>query len=217
MILDNNVLVEKMRKIGVIPVVTINDPQKAPYLAEALAEGGIDCAEITFRTSGASDAIKLISKANKDFFVAAGTVLTVKQADEAVQAGAKLVVAPGFNPGIVSHCKDDLGVPVIPGVATPSEIDSAYSMGLDFVKFFPAEAMGGVKYLKAVSAPYHMMKYMPTGGISPENLKDYLGMKQVVCCGGSWIASAKLIDEGDFAGITKRAKEAMMIVNEVRT
>lgn len=207
--------VDVLRDAGVIPVITINDASKAPYVAEALANGGINCAEITFRTAAAAEAIDLISKTIKDFYVAAGTVLTKTQLEDAVRYGAKLIVAPGYNKELLDYSKE-LRVPFIPGVATPSEIDAALYNGFDILKFFPAEAMGGVKYLKAVSAPYHMVKFMPTGGISPDNLKDYLSLKQVVCCGGSWIAPAKLIDACDYGSITRLAKEASQIVKEAR-
>ena len=209
-------LISYLEKTGLIPVVTINDPAKAPYLAEALQNGGINCAEITFRTDAAYEAIKHITRTGSDFFAAAGTVLTTEQADKAADAGAKLMVAPGFNRYVFTYSRDTLGVPFIPGVATPSEIDLVYSLDQKIVKFFPAEAMGGIKYIKAVSAPYNMMKFMPTGGISPENLGDYLKLKQVVCCGGSWIAPKDLIEAKDFGEITKRAAEAVRIVKEVR-
>ncbi len=202
-----------LKNAGVIPVITINDANKAPFLAEALLKGGINCAEITFRTAEAGEAIKLITKSFKDFFVAAGTVLTKDQADRAKDAGAKLFVAPGYNPELLDYC-EKIGIPFIPGVATPSEIGVALYKGFGFLKLFPAEALGGVKYLKAVSAPYNTVKFMPTGGISLENLKDYLSLKQVVCCGGSWIAPAKLIDAGDFKKITENAAEAMAAVKE---
>lgn len=207
--------VDVLRDAGVIPVITINDASKAPYVAEALANGGINCAEITFRTAAAAEAIDLISKTIKDFYVAAGTVLTKTQLEDAVRYGAKLIVAPGYNKELLDYSKE-LRVPFIPGVATPSEIDAALYNGFDILKLFPAEAMGGVKYLKAVSAPYHMVKFMPTGGISPDNLKDYLSLKQVVCCGGSWIAPAKLIDACDYGSITRLAIEASQIVKEAK-
>ena len=204
---------ESLKNAGVIPVITINDAKKAPYVAEALMKGGINCAEITFRTSEAGEAIRLITKTYKDFFVAAGTVLTKDQADAAKAYGAKLFVAPGYNQELLDYCAK-IGVPFIPGVATPAEIGVALYKGFSVLKLFPAEGLGGVKYLKAVSAPYNTVMFMPTGGISLENLKDYLSMKQVLCCGGSWIAPAKLIDAEDYETITKNAFEAMAVVKE---
>ena len=202
-----------LREFGVLPVVKIENADDAQSLAEALIRGGLPCAEITFRTDAAEEAIRKINEKYPDFFVAAGTVLTVENVKKAVQAGASLIVAPAFNPEIVNYCLKN-NIPVIPGVATPSEIDAAYTAGLETVKFFPAEAMGGLKYLKAVAAPYFMMKFMPTGGINVNNLKDYLGFGKVVCCGGSWIAPSGMIASHDFEGITKLAAEAVAAVKE---
>jgi 2-dehydro-3-deoxyphosphogluconate aldolase/(4S)-4-hydroxy-2-oxoglutarate aldolase len=202
-----------LREFGVLPVVKIENADDAQSLAEALIRGGLPCAEITFRTDAAEEAIRKIKEKYPDFFVAAGTVLTVENVKKAVQAGASLIVAPAFNPEIVNYCLKN-NIPVIPGVATPSEIDAAYTAGLETVKFFPAEAMGGLKYLKAVAAPYFMMKFMPTGGINVNNLKDYLGFGKVVCCGGSWIAPSGMIASHDFESITKLAAEAVAAVKE---
>ena len=202
-----------LREFGVLPVVKIENADDAQSLAEALIRGGLPCAEITFRTDAAEEAIRKIKEKYPDFFVAAGTVLTVENVKKAVQAGASLIVAPAFNPEIVNYCLKN-NIPVIPGVATPSEIDAAYTAGLETVKFFPAEAMGGLKYLKAVAAPYFMIKFMPTGGINVNNLKDYLGFGKVVCCGGSWIAPSGMIASHDFEGITKLAAEAVAAVKE---
>ncbi len=204
-----------LKEQGIVPVITINDSNKAPYVAEALAEGGITCAEITFRTAAAAEAIKLVSKTHSDFFLAAGTVLTVEQAALAAESGAKLLVAPGCDPEIDDWCVKN-NMPYVPGAATPTEIGTLLSRGHELIKLFPAEALGGIKYLKAVSAPFNMIKFMPTGGVSTGNLKDYLALKQVLCCGGSWIAPAKLIDEGNFAEIRRLSAEARSIVKEVQ-
>ena len=198
----------KLSEYKVIPVVTIKDPAKAVSLAKALIDGGLPAAEITFRTAGAADAIKAISKAYPEMLVGAGTVLTVKQADEAIDAGAKFLVAPGFNKEVVEH-SIKRGVPMIPGVCTPTEIEAALSIGLETLKFFPAEAAGGVKMIKAISAPYGMIKIMPTGGISPENIGTYLACKSVICCGGSWLTPNDLIEKEDYEAITKIVKEAV--------
>lgn len=204
-----------LRQFGVLPVVKIENADDAQPLADALIKGGLPCAEITFRTEAAAAAIKNIKQKYPDFFVAAGTVLSVENVKKAVEAGASLIVAPAFNPEVVDYCFKN-GIPVIPGVATPSEIDAAYTLGLETVKFFPAEAMGGLKYLKAVAAPYFMMKFMPTGGINVQNLKDYLSFGKVVCCGGSWIAPSGMISSHDFEGISKLAAEAVSAVAAVK-
>lgn len=204
----------KLREFKVIPVVTIKDVSKAVDLAKALVEGGLPSAEVTFRTAGAAEAIKAITKAYPDMFVGAGTVLTVEQADEAIDAGAKFIVAPGFNKEVVQHCFSK-GVPMIPGVCTPTEIEAALSIGLTCLKFFPAEAAGGVKMIKALTAPYGMISIMPTGGISPDNISSYLACKSVVCCGGSWMTPNDLIDKGDFEGIKKLVSEAVALVKDL--
>ena len=204
----------KLSEYKVIPVVTIKDPSKAASLAKALIDGGLPTAEITFRTAGAADAIRAIAKAFPEMLVGAGTVLTVKQADEAIDAGAKFLVAPGFNREVVEHSLKR-GVPMIPGVCTPTEIEAALSIGLETLKFFPAEAAGGVKMIKAVSAPYGMIKIMPTGGISPENIGSYLACKSVICCGGSWLTPNDLIENEDYEGITKIVKEAVELVKNM--
>ena len=207
-------VISKLQEYKVIPVVTIKDPSKAVALAKALIEGGLPTAEVTFRTAGAADAIRAITKEFPDMFVGAGTVLTVEQADEAIDAGAKFLVAPGFNKEVVLHSLSR-GIPMIPGVCTPTEIEAALSIGLDCLKFFPAEAAGGVKMIKAISAPYGMIKIMPTGGISPENIGTYLACKSVICCGGSWLTPNDLIEKGDFEGITKIVREAVELVKEM--
>ncbi len=207
-------VISKLQEFKVIPVVTIKDITKAVPLAKALIDGGLPTAEVTFRTAGAADAIRAITKEFPDMFVGAGTVLTVEQADEAIDAGAKFLVAPGFNKEVVLHSLSR-GVPMVPGVCTPTEIEAALSIGLKCVKFFPAEAAGGVKMIKAISAPYGMIKIMPTGGISPENIGTYLACKSVICCGGSWLTPSDLIEKGDFEGITKIVKEAVELVREM--
>lgn len=204
----------KLTEYKVIPVVTIKDPSKAVALAKALVDGGLPTAEVTFRTAGAAESIKAMTEAYPEMLVGAGTVLTVKQADEAIDAGAKFLVAPGFNREVVEHSLKR-GVPMIPGVCTPTEIEAAMSIGLTTLKFFPAEAAGGVKMIKAVSAPYGMIKIMPTGGISPENIGSYLACKSVICCGGSWLTPSDLIENGDFEKITKIVKEAVALVKNL--
>ena len=208
-----NTILEKIGKLKLLPVIKIEDAEKSVPLAGALIDGGLPAAEITFRTSCAAEAIKRITAAYPDMLVGAGTVLSVEQVDAAVAAGAAFIVSPGLNPTVVGYCVEK-GVPVIPGVVTPGEIETALSFGLEVVKFFPAEAYGGVKTIKALSAPYRMIKFMPTGGINEDNIKSYLACPAVLACGGSFMVKDTLIADGDFAGITGLTKRAVAIINE---
>ncbi len=181
-------LSEKLSLIGLLPVVKLKSEENALPLAEALSRGGLNAAEITFRTSAAEGSIRRIAKARPDFLIAAGTVLSPENADRAAAAGAQLIVSPGFNAKVVEHCLKK-GYPVVPGVSSPSEIELALSYGLSTLKLFPAEVLGGVKMLKALSGPYGSLRFMPTGGIDEKNLPSYLAMPNVLCCGGSWMVS----------------------------
>jgi 2-dehydro-3-deoxyphosphogluconate aldolase/(4S)-4-hydroxy-2-oxoglutarate aldolase len=194
-----------------VPVIVIEDAGRAEGMAAALVNGGLPCAEVTFRTAAATDAVKRITAKYPDMLVGAGTVLTPQQARAARDAGAKFIVAPGFSAAVVDYCQEN-EMPVFPGVCTPTEIEMALGKGLKTVKFFPAEPMGGLNYLKAISAPYGDVDFIPTGGISTKNVHEYLAFKKVVACGGSWMAPADAISAGDFARIeaeTKRAVEAV--------
>lgn len=213
--LKGELLLEELRKIGIVPVIEIEDPDKAVNLAKALIDGGINCAEVTFRTAGAAQAIKNMTEAYPDMLVGAGTVLTKEQADRAIEAGAKFIVAPGLNPDTVQYCMDKK-VPMVPGVVTPSEIELALSLGLTFVKFFPAEAAGGLKMIKAVSAPYKAVSFMPTGGININNICDYLSFDRIVACGGTWIVPKTALKEDNYEEITRLCKEAKEHIAEVR-
>lgn len=204
---------QKLAEIGIIPVIKIDDAEKAVPLAKALRDGGLPAAEVTFRTAAAEEAIRRIAAEVPDVCVCAGTVLNVETAKRAVQAGASAVISPGTNPEVVAWCLEN-NVPVIPGCATPTEVEACMRMGLDFVKLFPAEVVGGVKMLKALSGPYGNMQFMPTGGISPENAASYLALKNVVCCGGSWMVPGKLLDQNDFAGIEALAREAAALLQK---
>ena len=197
--------IEIVEKNKIIPVVKINDAEKAIRLSNALIDGGINICEITFRTSAAPFAIEQISKNCPDMFVGAGTVLNVKQAKEAIDAGAKFVVSPGISSEVCSYCISR-GIPVLPGCVTASEITTALGLGLNLVKFFPSEAFGGIKTIKALSAPFPMVQFIPTGGISYENLDTYLNFKSVVACGASYLTPEKLIDEEKFDEITNLCK-----------
>ena len=210
-------LVEQvLRETGVIPVIKLNDASQAVPLGQALLEGGIPAAEVTFRTPAAAQSIEKITSALPDMFVCAGTVLSVEQAKLAVDCGAKAVISPGTNRDVVEWCVKN-NVPVYPGCATPSEVEAAMGMGLTTVKLFPAEVVGGVKMLQALYGPYRGVKFMPTGGISPSNVKEYLSQPNVIACGGSWLCPAGDINEGSWAAITQRAKECMALVREARS
>ena len=210
-----NQVLEALSKIGIVPVVVINDARDAKPLAEALIKGGLPCAEVTFRTDAAEESIRIISENFPKMLVGAGTVLTTEQVDRAVAAGAKFIVAPGLNPVVVEYCVKK-GIPVVPGTATPSEMEQAMSFGLDVVKFFPAENNGGLSMIKAVAAPYVGLRFMPTGGINAENVRDYLKYDRILCCGGSWMVKGDLIKAGDFAKIEALTREAAAIVKEIR-
>lgn len=208
-------MIDEIRKVGIVPVVVIDDAKDALPLAKALIDGGINCAEVTFRTAAAKDAIKIISEAYPNMLVGAGTVLTKEQVDDAVMAGAKFLVSPGLNPRTVQYAMDK-GVTMIPGVCTPSDIERGLELGLKVMKFFPAEPSGGITMIKALAAPYTDVLFMPTGGISKDNIEKYLEFNRVIACGGSWMVSKDMIKSGDFARITELSREAMDIVRKVR-
>jgi 2-dehydro-3-deoxyphosphogluconate aldolase/(4S)-4-hydroxy-2-oxoglutarate aldolase len=199
----------------VIPVVTIDDAADAAGLAAALMAGGLPVAEITFRTDAAAEAIAAIRAAQPGMLVGAGTVLDVATGERALAAGAEFIVAPGFNPAVVAHCLE-LGVAVIPGVATPTEIEAAVALGIRLLKFFPAEALGGVGYLLAASSPYRGLRFIPTGGINPGNMASYLALPIVAACGGTWIATAEAIRGQRWDDITRLASEAVAIARAAR-
>ena len=205
----------KFEKIGIIPVVVLEDAKDAHALGQALMDGGLPAAEVTFRTEAAEEVIKILSHDFPDMLVGAGTVLTTEQVDRAMAAGAKFIVAPGFNPTVVHYCIEK-GYPVCPGVQTPGEMEQAMELGLDFVKFFPAEPAGGLPMIKAVSAPYTKLHFMPTGGINKENVRDYLKYNRIVACGGTWMVKGDLIASGNFEAIKTLTHEASDIVKEVR-
>ena len=206
---------EQFHEFGVVPVVVLEDAKDALLLAEALTEGGLPCAEVTFRTEAAEASIRLMSEKYPEMLVGAGTVLTIEQVDRAVAAGAKFIVSPGFDPEIVDYCLDKK-IPVFPGCITPSEVAQAVKRGMKVVKFFPAEQAGGVAMIKAMAAPYTMVKFMPTGGISAKNLKDYLSFDKILCCGGSWMVKGDMIRNGEFDKIKELTKEAVELADSIR-
>ena len=210
-----NTVAETIQKMGVVPVVVLNDAKDAAPLAKALCEGGLPCAEVTFRTDAAEESIRIMTTEFPEMFVGAGTVLTIEQVDRAVAAGAKFIVSPGFNPEIVDYCLEK-ELPVFPGCITPSEVAQAVKRGLKIVKFFPAEQFGGVATIKALAAPYAGLKFMPTGGVNAKNLESYLNCDKIVACGGSWMVKGDLIKAGKFDEIKAMTEEAVKLVAEIR-
>lgn len=210
-----NQVLEQIGKIGIVPVVVLNDAKDAEPLAKALCDGGLACAEVTFRTDAAEESIRIMSEKFPDMLVGAGTVLTTDQVDRAVAAGAKFIVSPGLNPKVVKYCVEK-GILITPGTANPSDVEQALENGLEVVKFFPAEQAGGLKMIKAMAAPYVGVKFMPTGGINQNNVREYLAYDRILACGGSWMVKSDLVDAGKFDEIEKLARECVEIVKESR-
>ena len=206
-----NEILKSLGQYGLIPVIKIDDVNNALPLAKALCAGGLPVAEITFRTSCAKEAIEIITREIPNMLVGAGTVLTCEQAEDAIQAGAKFIVSPGINPKVVKYCLDR-GIPITPGCSSPTDIETALELGLDVVKFFPAEAAGGLDMIKAMSAPYGGVKFIPTGGINEKNLLTYLKFDKVLACGGSFMVKDEYIKNGEFDKITELTKEAVSLM-----
>lgn len=204
-----NEVLKKIKKIGVVPVVVLEDSKNAAPLAGALCRGGLPCAEVTFRTEAAADSIRAMAAEYPQMLIGAGTVLTTEQVDRAVAAGAAFIVSPGFDPAVVKYCLSK-NIPVVPGTSNPSEVAQAIALGLDAVKFFPAEAAGGLKMIKAMAGPYNHMMFMPTGGVNAGNLNDYLSFDKILACGGSWMVKDELIEAGRFDEIERLTREAVM-------
>ena len=203
-----NKVLEEFSKIGIIPVIALDNVEDAAPLAKALCDGGLPCAEVTFRTAAAEESIRIMSEQFPEMLVGAGTVLTTEQVDRAVNAGAKFIVSPGLNPKVVKYCVEK-GIPVTPGCSNPSDVEVAIELGLDVVKFFPAEAAGGLSMIKSMAAPYTKMKFMPTGGINAKNLTSYLDFKKIIACGGSWMVPGDLINAGEWDKIEQLTREAV--------
>ena len=210
-----NKILDELSSYGVVPVVVINRVEDAEPLAKALCEGGLKCAEVTFRTAAAEEAIRVMTEAYPDMLVGAGTVLTIEQVDKAVNAGAQFIVSPGFDPEIVDYCIAK-NIVVVPGCITPSEVAQGVKRGLEVLKFFPAEQAGGVAMIKAMAAPYTDIRFMPTGGINASNIGDYLAFPKIVACGGSWMVKADLINAGQYDRITELTKEAVEMVKAAK-
>ena len=207
---------EKITSIGVVPVIKLNNPEKdAGGLAKALCEGGVPVAEVTFRAAGADTAIRLMKESCPEMLVGAGTVLTTEQIDKAIAAGAEFIVTPGLDVELVKYAQAK-GIAIYPGCTSPTDYHAAYKLGLEVLKFFPAEQSGGLAKIKAMSAPFPMFKVMPTGGISLKNLKDYISCPVICACGGSYMVTADLIDNNKWDEITELCKKSVEIVKEAR-
>ena len=211
----NETMNNLIAQYGVVPVVVLEDEKDALPLAEALVKGGLPVAEVTFRTAAAEGSIKAMCEAYPEMLVGAGTVLSVEQVDRALKAGARFIVTPGFDEEVVDYCLAN-NIPVYPGTVTPSEVTKAVKRGLNICKFFPAEQYGGVSTIKALSAPFTTVKFMPTGGVSAKNLKDYLSCGKIVACGGSWMVKGDLIKAHEFDKIRELTAEAVALVKEIR-
>lgn len=201
----------QLQRLKVVPVIALDHAEDILPLADTLAQNGLSVAEITFRSPAAGEAIRLLRQQRPDFLIAAGTVLTADQVFQAKNAGADVVVTPGFNPKIVQLCQD-LGLPIIPGVNNPMAIEATLELGIDTVKFFPAEASGGVKMIKALLGPYAQLKMMPTGGIGLQNIQDYLAIPNVVACGGSWFVEKTLINAKNWSEINRLTQEVATLI-----
>ena len=201
-------LLNEISKIGIVPVVVLEDADKAVDIAKALQKGGINCAEVTFRTAAAQQSIKNISEAYPEMLLGAGTVLSTEQVDRAVAAGAKFIVTPGYNPNVVDYCISK-NIPIVPGCMDTNAIEMALEAGLDTIKFFPAEAAGGLKMMKALAGPYTNLKFIPTGGINKDNLCEYLAFKKIIACGGSWMVKGDLVNNDRFDEIERITAEAV--------
>ncbi|EGQ9295231.1 bifunctional 4-hydroxy-2-oxoglutarate aldolase/2-dehydro-3-deoxy-phosphogluconate aldolase [Vibrio parahaemolyticus] len=204
---------EQLKALKVIPVIAIDKAEDIIPLGKVLAENGLPAAEITFRSAAAAEAIRLLRETQPDMLIGAGTVLNREQAIAAKEAGATFIVSPGFNPNTVKACQE-IGIDIVPGVNNPSTVEAALEMGLTTLKFFPAEASGGINMVKSLLAPYTDIELMPTGGINPANIKDYLAIPRVLACGGTWMVDKKLIEEGNWEELAHLTREAVALVNE---
>ncbi|EHK9017773.1 bifunctional 4-hydroxy-2-oxoglutarate aldolase/2-dehydro-3-deoxy-phosphogluconate aldolase [Vibrio vulnificus] len=204
---------EQLKALKVIPVIAIDKAEDIIPLGKVLTENGLPAAEITFRSAAAAEAIRLLRETQPDMLIGAGTVLNHEQAIAAKEAGATFIVSPGFNPNTVKACQE-IGIDIVPGVNNPSTVEAALEMGLTTLKFFPAEASGGINMVKSLLAPYTDIELMPTGGINPANIKDYLAIPRVLACGGTWMVDKKLIEAGNWEELARLTREAVALVNE---
>ncbi|MCE0492419.1 bifunctional 4-hydroxy-2-oxoglutarate aldolase/2-dehydro-3-deoxy-phosphogluconate aldolase [Vibrio salinus] len=206
-----NTIIEQISALKIIPVIAIDDAEDIIPLGKALVENGLPVAEITFRSSSAGEAIRLLRQSQPDMLIGAGTVLTQQQIFDAKNAGATFIVTPGFNPNIVRTCQD-LNIPIIPGINNPTALEAAVEMGLTTLKFFPAEASGGISMIKSLTGPYRNVKFMPTGGINPGNIQKYLSVPEVICCGGSWMVDKTMIANRDWDKLATLIRQSVELV-----
>ncbi|WP_045385793.1 bifunctional 4-hydroxy-2-oxoglutarate aldolase/2-dehydro-3-deoxy-phosphogluconate aldolase [Vibrio rotiferianus] len=204
---------EQLKALKVIPVIAIDKAEDIIPLGKVLAENGLPAAEITFRSAAAAEAIRLLRETQPDMLIGAGTVLNREQANAAKEAGATFIVSPDFNPNTVKACQE-IGIDIVPGVNNPSTVEAVLEMGLTTLKLFPAEASGGINMVKSLLAPYTDIELMPTGGINPANIKDYLAIPRVLACGGTWMVDKKLIEAGNWEELARLTREAVALVNE---
>lgn len=207
-------LLKKVEELKIVPVVVLEDVKDAIPLGQALINGGLPVAEVTFRTAAAADAIKAMSEAFPEMLIGAGTVITVEQCKEALRCGAKFIVTPGYSEEVTQYCCDN-GIPILPGVCTPTELMMVVNHGLPVAKFFPAEQFGGLKTIKALASPFPQVRFMPTGGVSEANVLDYLKEKKIIAAGGSWMVKGDLIKAGKFDEIEAMTKSAVALVKNV--
>lgn len=205
-------IIEKLSVYKLVPVATLDNPKKAVTLSHTLRENGLPLIEITFRTQTAEESIRQVRKTHPDMIIGSGTILNIDQATAARNAGADFLVSPGFNPVVVGYCIKN-SIPIIPGVDSPTLIEMALEKGIRLVKFFPAQQSGGIDYLRAIAGPYNDIRFMPTGGINPDNLTDYLAFKKVVACGASWVVPSSSVSGGDFVEIGRRLRKALGIIH----
>ncbi len=211
-----NELQKRISEIGIVPVIKLNHPERdAKPLADALCAGGVPVAEVTFRAAGAADAIRIMSQAHPEMLVGAGTVMTEEQVDQTIAAGGEFVVSPGLDIALVKYCQKK-GITIFPGCTTPTDYHAAFRLGLEVLKFFPAEQSGGLSKIKAMAAPFPMFQVMPTGGVSLKNLAEYAACPIICACGGSYMVTADLIDNGKWEEITALCKQSVEIVKEAR-
>ncbi len=207
-------IADRFEELGVVPVITIQNKTEAEPLGEALVAGGLPCAEITLRTDAALDALRLLTSQN-EIMAGAGTVLSVEQAKQATDAGAAFLVSPGLNPKVVSWALEQR-IPIFPGVSSATDIDMALDLGLKHLKFFPAEPLGGIKLIQALSKPYHMVRFIPTGGISLNNLEQYLSDPCILACGGSWMVKGDWIRDGNYINVREETRKTIQAVQSIR-
>lgn len=209
--MSNNGVLKELSLAGIVPVIQIENHDDAVPLCRALRDGGLPVAEITFRTAAAEQAIRNVHKALPEIILGAGTVLNAEQVDRAIDAGASYIVSPGLNPKTVQHCQSR-NIPIVAGCANPSDVERAIELGLTTVKFFPAEALGGLQVIKALSGPFPHIQFMPTGGINEKNLLHYLSFGRIVACGGSWMVPSDAVAAKDWTRIEKLTKTAVSLL-----